>query len=140
VLVKVVSRPPEARDEKGRSGFITDIEFSPTADPRQRAVFDRETAKIIIATQAPSVAQYLGPDGMGVNTAQGQVLLAELVTDVLCREVARVGVQNGKLPAFHESLEASIQVQYQRLVHEFAHEIHNYFVDSKYRKTDIEDE
>lgn len=133
-FIKVVSRPPQDRP-RGPRGFITAIEFSPSADPRQRAIFDRETAKIIISTQAPSVAQYLGETGAGASTPQGQVLLAELVTEVMCREVARVGVQNGKLPAFHESLEASIQAHYNRLVHEFAHEIHAYFVDSQYRRT-----
>jgi hypothetical protein len=132
-LVKVVSRPPGEHKEGSRS-FITDIEFSPTADARQRAVFDREEGKIIISTQAPSVKQYLGPDGSGVNTPQGQVMVAELVTDVLCREVARVGVQNGKLPAFHEDMDASIQAHYHRLVHDFAHDIHAYFVDSQYRR------
>lgn len=132
-LVKVVSKP--AQEESGGSrGFITDIEFSASGDPKQRAVFDRETARIIISTRAPSVAQYLGPDGSGVTTPQGQVLLAELVTEVMCREIARLGVQNGKLPAFHESLEASIQAHVQRLQHEFAHEIHAYFVDSQYRR------
>jgi hypothetical protein len=132
-LVKVVSRPAE-EEASGPRGFITDIEFSPSGDPRQRAAFDRETARIIISTRAPSVAQYLGLDGSGVTTPQGQVLLAELVTEVLCREIARVGVQNGKLPAYHESLEASIQAHVQRLQHEFAHEIHAYFVDPQYRR------
>ncbi len=133
-LVKVVSRPPEVKEDNTPRSFITDIEFSPRADPKQRAIYDRETSKIIIATRAPSVAQYLGEDGTGVNTPQGQVLLAELVTEVMCREVARMGVMNGKLPAFHESMEASIQAHYQRLQHEFAHEIHAYFVDSQYRR------
>ena len=137
-LVKVVSRPPKPKGERSR-GFITDIEFSPSADPRQRATFDRETAKIIISTTAPSVAQYLGENGAGASTPQGQVLLAELVTDVLCREVARVGVQSGKLPSFHESRDASIQAHYNRLVHDFAHEIHAYFVDSQYRRKEVEE-
>lgn len=139
-LVKVVSRPPEEEESSGSRGFISDIEFSPGGDPRQRAVFDRETGRIVISTRAPSVAHYLGPDGTGVTSPQAQVLLAELVTSVLCREIARVGVMNGKLPAFHDSLEASIQAQEQRLLHEFAHEIHAYFVDSQYRREIRDDE
>jgi hypothetical protein len=137
-LVKVVSKPQEEKESSSR-GFITDLEFSASADPRQRAVFDRETARIIIATRAPSVMAYLGADGQGAATPQGQVLLAEMVTDVICREIARVGVQNGKLPAFHDNLDASIQAHYNRLVHEYAHEIHNYFVDAKYRRAALND-
>ncbi|TAK14788.1 MAG: hypothetical protein EPO32_00415 [Anaerolineae bacterium] len=132
-LVKVVSKPAQEESSPTR-GFITDIEFSASGDPRQRAVFDRETARIVISTRAPSVAQYLGLDGSGVTTPQGQVLVAELVTEAMCREIARLGVQNGKLPAFHESLEASIQAHVQRLQHEFAHEIHAFFVDGQYRR------
>jgi hypothetical protein len=130
-LVKVTSREPD--EEGGSRGFITAIEFSPTADPRQRAYFDREAAKIIIATRSPSVAAYLGEEGAGATTPQGQVLLAELVTEALCREIARVGVHNGKLPALHDSMDASIQAHFQRLQHEYAHEIHAYFVDARYR-------
>ncbi|MDH5508633.1 MAG: hypothetical protein OEZ02_15530, partial [Anaerolineae bacterium] len=132
-LVKVTSKQV-ASEETSARGFITDIEFSPTADPRQRAIFDREAAKIIISTRAPTVAQYLGEQGSGANTPQGQVLLAELVTEVLCREIARVGVHNGKLPAFHQSMDSSIQAHFQRLQNEFGHEIHAYFVDSQYRR------
>ncbi|NOH12982.1 MAG: hypothetical protein HND51_15180 [Chloroflexi bacterium] len=137
-LVRVTSRPKE--EKSAPTGFITDLEFSPTADPRQRAVYDREAAKIIIATQSPSVAPYLSDGGAGANTPQGQVLLAEMVTDVICREIARVGVQSGKLPAFHEDMEASIQAHVVRLQHEFAHEIHAYFVDSQYRRKTVEEE
>jgi hypothetical protein len=137
-LIRVVSR--EKPDDERASGFITDIEFSPTADPRQRVVFDREASKIIISTRSPSVAPYLGEGGIGANTPQGQVLLAELVTDVLCREIARVGVQTGKLPAFHESMEATVQAHYTRLLHDYAHEIHAYFVDSQYRREEPEEE
>ncbi|MBW8012567.1 MAG: hypothetical protein FVQ83_15235 [Chloroflexi bacterium] len=131
--VKVTSKHI-VEEEKSARSFISDIEFSPTADPRQRVVYDRDAAKIIIATRAPSVRAYLGEEGAGANTPQGQVLLAELVTEVLCQEIARVGVHTGKLPAFHDSIEATIQAHFTRLQHEFAHEIHAYFVDSKYRR------
>lgn len=131
--VKVTSMDPIERPK--RSSFITEIEFSATADPGQRVVFDQETSKIIIATQAPSVRPYLGDSGAGADTPQGQVLLAELVTEAMTRAIARVGVQNGKLPALHDTMEASIRAHETRLQHEIGHEIHEYFVDRKYRRS-----
>jgi hypothetical protein len=132
-LVKVTSKKKQEEESSAHS-FISDIEFSPTADPRQRATYDRDGGKIIIATKAPSVAPYLGEGGIGANTPQGQVLLAELVTEVICYEIARVGVHTGKLPSFHSDVEASVQAHFHRLVHEYAHEIHAYFVDSRFRQ------
>jgi hypothetical protein len=75
----------------------------------------------------------------GANTPQGQVLLAELVIDVICREVARMGTLNGKLPSFHSNWEESVQAHYQRLVHDFAHEVHAFFVDQKNRRISLEE-
>jgi hypothetical protein len=135
--VKVTSMEPIQRPK--RSSFITEIEFSATADPGQRVVFDQEASKIIIATEAPSVRPYLGDSGAGADTPQGQVLLAELVTEAMTRAIARVGVQNGKLPALHDTLEASIRAHETRLQHEIGHEIHEYFVDRKYRRSSADD-
>ncbi len=132
--VKVTSiRPPQA---VSAGGFLTDIEFSPHADPRQRVTYDRDAAKIIISVKAPSVAPYLGEGGKGADTPQGQVMLAELVTEAVCREVARRGVQTGVLPAYHESMADSIQVHYLRLLHEFSSHIHAFFVDQKYHRSE----
>lgn len=130
--VKVTSKQPV--EAPRRTSFITEIEFSASADPQQRVVFDREASKIVIATQAPSVKPYLGEGGAGADTAQGQVLLAELVTEAMTRAIARVGVQSGKLPALHDTLEASIRAHETRLQHEIGHEIHEYFVDRRFRK------
>jgi hypothetical protein len=135
--VKVTSMEPIQRPK--RSSFITEIEFSATADPGQRVVFDQEASKIIIATEAPSVRPYLGDSGAGADTPQGQVLLAELVTEAMTRAIARVGVQNGKLPALHDTLEASIRAHETRLQHEIGHEIHEYFVDRKYRRSSADE-
>lgn len=135
-LIKVVSRP--ARKEESAGGFFTKIDFSANVDPKQRVTFDLETGTIVVAVTAPSVAPYLGEGGIGADTPQGQVVLAELVTEAVCREIARRGVQSGRLPSFHDNMSDSIQYHFQQLQHEFSGQIHEFFVDPKYRRATSE--
>ena len=98
VFSTVISKrePPGERQPKKEHGdLFRDVKFDPTAEPKQRVRFDRANANIIIATKAPSVAAYLDKHGSGSETPQGQVLLAELVTEAVCFEIARRGVENG---------------------------------------------
>ena len=53
----------------------------------------------MVATAAPSVKIYLDSQNRLDTTAQGQVLLAELITEAVCREIARQGVESGKFLA-----------------------------------------
>ena len=131
-LVKVVSRPEQVAESS--AGFFTKIDFNPNVDPKQRVSFDLDTGTIVVAVNAPSVAPYLGEGGVGANTPQGQVVLAELVTEAVCHEIARRGVQSGRLPSFHDNLSESIQYHYQQLQLEFSGLIHEFFVDPKYRR------
>ena len=85
-MVKVISKrepPGEPHPKKEHGGLFRDVKFDPTAEPRQRVRFDRANANIIIATKAPSVAAYLDEHGNGSQYPQGQVLLAELVTEAV---------------------------------------------------------
>src|SRR3989304_978640 len=76
--------------------LFTDIRFDDRTDPRQRVYFDRVNSSIVIATAAPSVKIYLDENNRLDTTPQGQVLLAELITEAVCREIARNGVDKGK--------------------------------------------
>jgi hypothetical protein len=84
---------PPPTPKKG--GLFRDIKFDDRTDPRQRVFFDRINSNIIIATAAPSVKIYLDKHNRLDNTEQGQVLLAELITEAMCREIARQGVERG---------------------------------------------
>jgi len=116
------------------AGLFRDFKFDPTAEPKQRVWFDRSSSNIIIATEAPSVAAYLNEIGSGHDTPQGQVLLAELITEAVCREIARRGVENGNFLAPPGGETDAMQREYIRLQNKYAHMIHGCFVEPRYRR------
>jgi len=138
-MVKVISkREPsgERKPKKEHGGLFRDVKFDPTAEPKQRVRFDRANANIIIATKAPSVAAYLDEHGSGSNTPQGQVLLAELVTEAVCFEIARRGVENGVFLAPVGAEADAIRREHVNLQNKYAHRIHECFVDADHRRID----
>jgi hypothetical protein len=128
-----VRKPIEPNKKKG--GLFNECLFDPTAEPRQRVRFDRASSNIVIATKAPSVAVYLGEDGEGIENSTAQVLLAELITEALCREIARQGVENGKYLAPYGGESDAIQRKYVELQNLYAHRIHSCVVDSRFQRT-----
>lgn len=136
-LVKVISKKivnPEPVDPRHRGALIKDFRFDPNAEPRQRVRFDKSTSSVIISTKAPSVATYLDESGNGHETPQGQVLLAELIAEAACREMARRGVETGKFLVIEGSEADAIQREYINLQNKYAHHIHKCLVDSIYRR------
>lgn len=134
MLVKVISRrkTPEPREPR-KSGLFKNFEFSPVADPNQRVKFERVSGKIVIATKAPSVATYFGPDGEGQEEGHCQVMLAELVVEAVCREIARRKIESGKEPFLGEASEA-MNVVHNRLINRYAEKIHKLLVEKKYNR------
>lgn len=141
-LVKVISKrepPSELHPPKTHGGFFHEIKFDPAAEPKQRVRFDRTTSNIIIATKAPSVAAYLDETGRGADQPQGQVLLAELITEAVCRAIAQRGVERGNF-LFVPGAEAdATQREFIRLQNQYAHHIHACFVDANYRRQGTDD-
>jgi hypothetical protein len=136
-LVKVISKKepsPSSEPEKKKGGLFHDVRFDPRAEPKQRVHFDREKSDIVVATKAPSVAAYFDEAGKGHEEPQGQVLLAELITEAVCREIARRGVENENFLAPAGGHADAIQREYIRLQNQYAHKIHACFVDSEYRR------
>ncbi len=133
--VKVVSKKEHAVEPppKTRGGLFRDIKFDPNAEPKVRVRFDRDTLIIHIATKAPSVSPYLDESGKGSESAQGQVLLAELVSDAVCNAIAQRGVERGTFIAVKGSETDAIRTQYIRLQSQYAHVIHACFVEPEYR-------
>ncbi len=136
-MVKVISKrePPQITDHhRHSSGLIREVKFDATAEPKQRVRFDWATASIIIATKAPSVAAYMDEGGKGAEDAAGQVLLAELIIEAVCREIARRGVENGNFLAMSGGEADAVQREYIRLQNQYAHRIHTCFVDGEFRR------
>jgi hypothetical protein len=129
-VVQVRSRKEAIDDLQPRKhhGLFTDIRFDDRMDPRQRVYLDRVNSSVVIATAAPSVKRYLDGQHRLDTTVQGQVLLAELITEAVCREIARQGVESGKFLAPEGSEADAIQSHFIRLQNRYAHLIHDVIV------------
>jgi hypothetical protein len=129
-VVQVRSRKEEVEDTqpKKHHGLFTDIRFDDRMDPRQRVYLDRVNSSVVIATAAPSVKRYLDGQHRLDTSTQGQVLLAELITEAVCREIARQGVESGKFLAPEGSEADAIQSHFIRLQNRYAHLIHDVIV------------
>lgn len=129
-VVQVRSRKesPDDTQPKKHHGLFNDIRFDDRMDPRQRVYLDRVNSTIVIATAAPSVKRYLDGQHRLDTSAQGQVLLAELITEAVCREIARQGVESGKFLAPEGSEADAIQSHFIRLQNRYAHLIHDVIV------------
>jgi hypothetical protein len=113
---------------KNSNALFTDINFDDRMDPRQRVYFDRVNSSIVIATAAPSVRLYLDDQDRLDTTVQGQVLLAELITEAVCREIARHGVEIGRFLAPDGAEADAVQNHFIRLQNQYAHLIHKHIV------------
>ena len=129
-LVQVRSKKETMTVTPSRSSnaLFTDIHFDDRTDPRQRVYFDRVNSSIVIATAAPSVKIYLDKQNRLDTTVQGQVLLAELITEAVCREIARSGVERGRYLAPDGAEADAIHNHFIRLQNRYAHLIHEYIV------------
>lgn len=129
-MVQVRSKKETADDvtPKKHHGLFADIRFDDRMDPRQRVYLDRVNSDIVVATAAPSVKRYLDGQHRLDTSTQGQVLLAELITEAVCREIARQGVESGKFLAPEGSEADAIQSHFIRLQNRYAHLIHNVIV------------
>ena len=137
-LVHVIGRPdpPGTPGESGKRGLFNDIQFSQERDPGQRVRYDPDTRDIFIFVNHPSVRPYIANSaGAGTDTAQGQVILAELVSEAVCATIARQGVEKGhpNFPTIGDSQDVSIQSHQLRLHNQYAASIHEALVDSDFR-------
>ncbi len=132
----VQSRKETIDDTQPRKhhGLFTDIRFDDRMDPRQRVYLDRVNSTIVVATAAPSVKLYLDSQRRLDTSEKGQVLLAELITEAVCREIARQGVESGRFLAPEGAEADAIQSHFIRLQNRYAHLIHETIVTTDSRK------
>ncbi len=135
-IVAKIDTKKEHKHKKGLSkdGLFNDIKFDPTLPKQIRHYFDKETKNIKISTKCPSVEAYLGPSGEGQDELHCQVLIAELVSDSVCRQIASKKAETGRLAILGEATEA-VNREHYRLISEYAHVIHQALVASDGRRT-----
>lgn len=137
-LVRVIARR-ERRKRNGptprrRRGLFNDIQFSDESRPRQRVRYDRQSKDVVVAVNHATVKPYINDtDGSGGETPQGQVILAELVSEDVCNSIARNGVESGKFPMVAGGEAEAIQFQQLRLQNEYAGLIHEALVAPEFR-------
>lgn len=111
-MVKVA--PPKKR-KKGKpsgrkGGLISDIKPDEGESPAQRTFYDKGTGIIKIFVRFPSVSRIIKSGLEGAETAEGRILLAELVGEAFCRELARRKIEinppvpGGEIDAFNDEV------------------------------------
>lgn len=135
-LVEVIGKrdkpSPPSQPIPNSGGLIRDIVFLKDADPRLRVRY--YDGDIRIATSSGSVAPYLDEKGTLLSRPESQVLLAELITEAVCQEIARRGVHNGRFIAPPGGEVDAIQREFRRLQNHYAPKIHELVVDPKARR------
>jgi len=92
-FARVRVAPPKKR-KKGKpsgrkGGLFSDIKPDEGESPAQRTFYDKGTGTIKIFVKFPSIAKIIKSGLDGAETIEGRILLAELVGEAFCRELAR---------------------------------------------------
>ncbi len=117
-----------------QSDVFHQIVFDDSNQDNPRARFDRQSCDIIISTAHPSIAHYISGDAQdGIESPQGQVILAELVLEVFSRELASLQADSGAV----ERNEHALQTQTLHLQDLYSNRIHAILVERKYRLRSI---
>jgi hypothetical protein len=101
---KVKVALPKKGKKKGeitsrKVGFISDIKpdnDSLKTGENQRVFYEKGTGVIWINVRFPSVTKFIKSGFEGAEIPEGKVLIAELVGEAFCKELARQGMEQGK--------------------------------------------
>lgn len=95
---KIATASIRIGEEKKRTvrkgGFISDITTDELLDPPQRVVYINGTIKIYV--NFPSVINYIKSGLKGVEKPEGRILLAEVVGEAFCKQMAIECLEKGK--------------------------------------------
>ena len=132
--VEVVSTKKQ-QEHHPRGGLFKDIRYEERSDMPVRSRFEKAEGLIWINTLGPSVDLYFGPRGQGQELPANQLLVAELVTEQACREIARVKRETKTLdiPPGIDELDAYSR-QIDKLKETYAPLIHRVLVDPAHRR------
>ncbi|MBI3331987.1 hypothetical protein HYZ99_03435 [Candidatus Peregrinibacteria bacterium] len=90
VVVQEEGKRDSGGDRRNTGGLFRDYKFDKYAEPKQRVRYVSATGIVVIATQAPSLIRYFGPEGENQNEPEARSLLAELILDACCAELVRL--------------------------------------------------
>ena len=122
--VEVVSTKAQ-KQHHPTGGLFKDIRYEKREGWPQRAWFEKKECIIWINTLGPSVDLYFGPSGERQDHPANQVLVAELVAELACQEIARrqkeaklLGTPPGveELDAYNQHL-TKLKANYAPLLH-----------------------
>ena len=134
--VRVVARidHDESNTTRRRRGLFGEVRFSEESTPRQRVRYDIDTKAVIVAFNHSTIKPYIyDRTGAGSETPQGQVMLAELISESVCQAIADHGVATGRFATPVGSEAIAVQNQRLRLQNKYSGLIHRIIVDSDYR-------
>jgi hypothetical protein len=130
-IVKVVAKKDRSdsdgdpKPKKNSKGLFRQILLSSEETSKQRVYYRKADSTIVVSTTAPSVSMHIDENGDALTeSSAAQVLLAELVTEAFCRELARRGVENGTYVALDGATADAIQTYQIGLQNKYAHLIH----------------
>ncbi len=132
-LLQVVSKIEKKKEQKHKriqnTGLFNEIKFNPDLPKQIRHHFDRKKGILYISSSAPSIKKYLGPEGEGQDRIHCQVLIAELVMDAWCREIARRKQEQDKLKIIGDDITEAINKEINELIYKYGKLIHSALVD-----------
>jgi hypothetical protein len=121
VKVGAVKAKIKGKLEGKRGGFISDIRADNQSGPFQRAIY--RDGIIYVFIKFPAVSKFLKAGFEGVETPEGRMLLAELVGEAFCRQLATQGLELGKYAKIPGSEIESYNTAVNELQKKYLHKI-----------------
>ncbi|MFC1562885.1 hypothetical protein ACFL4Z_02415 [candidate division KSB1 bacterium] len=118
-----------------KGGFLKDINTDNLLSPTQRVYYEGKEGIIKIFINFPSVSKFFkGGLDEGVETAEGRLLLAELVGEAFCKEVARKGIYSGKYQSVPDGEIDSYITAFSELQKKYLHKIQDIILTWDFKK------
>lgn len=134
-LLEVRIRSKEQIEDKDKKGMFNEPEFNIyDQEPLQRINYSKETGKVTIYVNFPSVKHYLGEDGKFRKTLPAQVLIADLVAETCFNEIAKKKVEVSGSVINLAAIYERIQRDSFMLSKKYGKKVHQALVDQKMLK------
>lgn len=115
------------KPQKRIGGLFTNIEFDEkTPEPIQRVSFTQGVITVFL--NFSPIRNYLGPGGEGMATYQGSLMLAELVSESFCTELARRRIETGVIPLIQGAEIDGYRSEVNKLMRKYLKSIHKILI------------
>lgn len=123
-----VAPPKKSKRKKTLSGkwggLFSEIVADETLKPLQRVKYEVDTGEIRVFINFLAVSLYIGSGLQGVETPEGKTMLAELISEAFCRQVAIRRREMGKDPYFEGTEIDTYNSVINELQRKYLHQIH----------------